>query len=110
MKKSTISINIELDDNNVPEKIEWNAADNNKESAAKALMLSFWDKNEQNTLRIDLWTKDFTVDEMKQFVHQTMITMADTFEKSTSEAAMSGAMREFCSYFAEKMNLKMPLS
>lgn len=109
MKKTEIKFDIGLDENNVPETIHWTASDNNKHAEAKALMISVWDPNEQNTMRIDLWNKEMQVDEMKQFVHQTMITMADSFEKATNEHNMAGAMREFCAFFAEKMQLKAPL-
>ena len=44
---------------------------------AKAVMLSVWDQKKQESLRIDLWTKDMPVDEMKLFFHQTLVTMSD---------------------------------
>ena len=69
---SKIELNVELDENKIPEKLLWSAQDggiNNEE--AKAMMLSVWDNQAQETLRIDLWTKDMPVDEMKQFFHQT---------------------------------------
>jgi gliding motility-associated protein GldC len=53
-----------------------------KHAEAKAMILSVWDKDEQNAMRIDLWTKEMQVDEMKQFVHQTILTLADSFEKA----------------------------
>ena len=74
-------------------------------SKAKAILLSMWDEKEQNTLRIDLWTKEMKVDEMKQFFHQTLLTMTDTFERATGEEKMCGDMRDFCEYFAKKMDL-----
>jgi hypothetical protein len=30
-------------------------------------------------MRIDLWTKEMPVDEMKIFFHQTLVAMSDTF-------------------------------
>jgi gliding motility-associated protein GldC len=45
------------------------------------------------------------VDEMKQFVHQTILTLADSFERATNEKAMADTMRDFCAYYAEKMNI-----
>ncbi len=108
MKTSEIVIQIELDENNVPEKIQWNASDANRSAEAKAIILSVWDKNERNTLRIDLWTKDMEVDEMKYFVHQTILTLADSFERSTGEDKMAATMRDFCAYYAEKLNLQGP--
>ena len=68
-------------------------------------MLSVWDKSESNTMRIDLWNKEMSIDEMKQFVYQTLLTMTDSFERATGDKKMSDTMRDFCSYYAEKMNL-----
>ncbi|MFY8137120.1 MAG: gliding motility protein GldC [Flavobacteriales bacterium] len=106
MKKTAIHFEIELDDNNVPEKIVWDAKDNGKTAEAKAMILSVWDKEERNTLRIDLWNKEMEVDEMKRFVHQTILTLADSFEKATGETKMAATMRDFCDYYAEKLEIK----
>jgi gliding motility-associated protein GldC len=73
------------------------------------MILSVWDKAESNTMRIDLWTKDMQVEEMKFFVHQTLLTLSDSFEKATGDARMSATMRDFCDYYAEKMNINPPL-
>ena len=108
MKKAEIKLTIELDDSNVPENITWESSDSdNKEAlAVKSMMLALWDHNFKNSLRIDLWTKDMPVDEMKQFFHQTLVAMADTFERATTDEKMSATMRDFCDYFAEKLDLK----
>ena len=45
------------------------------------MMLAVWDAKTQETLRIDLWTKDMPVDEMKVFFHQTLVAMSDTFNR-----------------------------
>ncbi|MBI9042333.1 gliding motility protein GldC [Lutibacter sp.] len=104
---SKIEFIVGLDENKVPEKLHWTANDgaiNNEE--AKALLISVWDHKAKETLRMDLWTKDMPVDEMKQFFHQTLVTMADTFETATNDVKMSATMRDFCDYFAEKLELK----
>lgn len=107
MKKSDIKITVSLDENNVPEKLLWTAQDGGVEQEeAKAIMLSVWDSKAKETLRIDLWTKDMPVDEMKQFFHQTLVAMADTFQRATADEKMSDTMRDFCDYFAEKLELK----
>jgi gliding motility-associated protein GldC len=107
MKKSEIKFEISLDENNIPEAIQWEATDDelNGKLDAKSILLSIWDSKDKNSLRIDLWTKDMTVDEMKIFFHQTLVSLADTFEKATSDDKMAGDMRDFCEYFAEKQNL-----
>ena len=105
--KSKIVLNVELDENRVPEKLNWSAQDggvNNEE--AKAVMLSVWDSKSQETLKIDLWTKDMPVDEMKLFFHQTLVTMSDTFLRATQDEKMTATMKDFCDYFAEKLELK----
>lgn len=105
--KSTIKLQVELDENRVPEKLSWTAQDggiNNEE--AKAMMLSVWDSNAQETLRIDLWTKDMPVDEMKLFFHQTLVEMSNTFHRATQDEKMTATMKDFCDYFAEKLELK----
>lgn len=106
-KKSDIKISVALDGNNVPEKLVWTAKDGGVDMAeAKAMLLSIWDHKQQETLRIDLWTKDMPVDEMKKFFHQTLVAMANTFERATTDEKMSATMRDFCDYFAEKLELK----
>jgi hypothetical protein len=47
-----------------------------------------------------------TVDEMKIFMHRTLLTMADTMEKSINDERIAGDMRDFCEYFADKMGIK----
>ena len=105
--KSEIKLVIELDENRVPEKIKWNAPDGGVNNAdTKAIMLSVWDSKPQESMRIDLWTKDMPVDEMKVFFHQTLVSMSDTFERATGDKKMSDTMKDFCDYFAEKMEIK----
>jgi gliding motility-associated protein GldC len=104
---SEIKIKIALDENKVPEEIFWTAKDGGIDNeASKAIMLSVWDHKKKDTLRMDLWTKDMPVDEMKQFYHQTLVAMADTFERATEDQKMGATMRYFCDYFAEKLELK----
>ncbi|MEO8933962.1 MAG: gliding motility protein GldC [Xanthomarina sp.] len=104
---SKIELTVELDANRIPEKLHWTAEDggiNNEE--AKAILLSVWDSKAQETLRIDLWTKEMPVDEMKMFFHQTLVAMTDTFQRATNDEKMTATMKDFCEYFAEKLELK----
>jgi len=64
-----------------------------------------WDPKEQNTMRIDLWTEDMSVDEMKKFFHQTLLSMSDTFENATGEHLICEDLRDYCYHFADKMNI-----
>lgn len=104
---SEIKFLVELDENKVPENLTWTAQDGGVEDeAAKAIMLSIWDSKVKETMRIDLWTKDMPVDEMKIFFHQTLIAMSDTFHRATGDEKMADTMKDFCDYFAEKLDLK----
>ena len=106
-KTSTISIDVTLDENRIPEKLSWSAKDRGVENdESKAILLSVWDHKAKEALRIDLWTKDMPVDAMKVFFHQTLSAMANTFERATNDIKMSETMRDFCDYFAEKLELK----
>ena len=103
---STITLNIALDDNRVPEQITWKAPEGGVDQAvADAFMLTVWDGKGKEALRIDLWTKDMLVDDMKKFYHQTLLAMADGFQRATSEDSMAEDMRDFARYFAEKQKL-----
>ncbi|MFD2822074.1 gliding motility protein GldC [Lacinutrix iliipiscaria] len=104
---SKIELNVELDENRVPEKLTWSAEDGGiSKEDAKAMMLSVWDSKAQEMLRIDLWTKDMPVDEMKIFFHQTLVAMSNTFNRATQDEKMTATMKDFCDYFAEKLDLK----
>ena len=111
LKKSEIHVEVLTNENNIPESIKWTAEDGGiKNASAKAMILSFWDEKELNAMRIDLWNKEMSVDEMKKFFHQTLLTMADTFERATGEKNITEDLRDYCAHFADKMNILPPLS
>lgn len=101
MKKSEIKIDIELDENHVPENLFWTAKDGGVENAvSKAVLLSIWDEKAKEALRIDLWTKDMPIDEMKMFYHQIFAGMANSYARATSEDGVAQKIREFAEDFA----------
>ena len=103
---SEIKFLVELDENRVPERLSWTAQDGGVDTEeAKAIMLSVWDSKAQETMRIDLWTKEMSIEEMKQFFHQSLLTMADSFEKATGEHLICEDLRDYCFHFAEKMQI-----
>jgi len=106
MKQTKIQINIELNENHLAEKITWDAPDGDVENhPAKAFFLSLWDGAAMSSMRVEMWQKDLFVDEMKQFIHQTMLSLSETYEKATGDAKLSNDMRDFCLYFAEKAGI-----
>ena len=104
MGRSSINIDVTLDADRVPEQISWSASDTTAEAArkAKAMMLAFWDGAEKTALRIDLWTKDMMVDEMADFFYQTIMTMADTYERATHQQELVHDMKKFAKDFYAK--------
>ena len=108
MKKTKIVIDVELDDNHVPEKMFWKAEDGGiKRQETKAAMISVWDSKAMEALRIDLWTKDMPVDEMKRFFHQILVSIGHTYERATSEEDVAQWLGEMAEEFAVKSAIKM---
>jgi len=108
MKQSTITIDVMLDLNRVPEQINWHATESSadKTRKAKAVMLSFWDGADKAALRMDLWTKDMMVDEMADFYFQTMMTMADSFNRATHQEELVNDMKKFAQDFYKRFQEK----
>ncbi|MGX5819967.1 gliding motility protein GldC [Chitinophaga lutea] len=109
IKKSTITIQVGLDEQKVPESIEWTASDSTADrmNKAKAMMVAFWDGADKTALRIDLWTKEMMVDEMADFFFQTMMTMADTYERATPWGDQAKDIRAFAHDFHKKFEEKL---
>ena len=107
VKTSEINIQVGLNANQLPLRMLWSASDGQIDNAeAAAFLLSIWDPKSKNTMKIDLWTKDMTIEEMKQFFHETLVSMATSFDRATNDHKMSATMLDFCDYFAEKLELK----
>jgi gliding motility-associated protein GldC len=106
-KNSKIEILIQLDENKMPEKIQWQADDAEFEGMkeAKTLILSLWDKQDSVTLGIDLWTKDMLVDEMNLHFYQMLLKLADTYRKATKNNDIANMFDNFASEFSGKVKL-----
>lgn len=104
MKESEINIRVMLDQDKVPHDIRWSATDSSahEEQQAKAMILSMWDGTEKTALRIDLWTKDMTMDEMADFFYQVLVTMGDTFQRSTGKVALVNDIKQFANQFHDR--------
>ncbi len=101
MKQSEIRFSIELDDKDLPEKIFWKASDtDNQLTEAKAIALAIWDSQEKNCLRLDLWTKDMPIDEMKGFSINILGGMADTLMRATNDEYMAQEIHQLCEKLA----------
>jgi gliding motility-associated protein GldC len=109
MNKHSININVHLDNEKMPEHMDWSATGSNAEDPkpAKGMLLSLWDGTEKTALRIDLWTKKMMVDEMNDFFFQTLMTMADTYTRATRNEALANDLKAFARDFKTKADEKM---
>ena len=69
---------------------------------AEAMLLALWDAEQRNALRIDLWTKRMTVEDMHDFVFQTLLTLGDTVKNATGDAELMSELKIFARQYAEK--------
>ncbi|WP_413532830.1 gliding motility protein GldC [Empedobacter brevis] len=107
MRTTNISVEIELDENHVPEKMTWNAPDGGiSHEETKAMLLSVWDDKAKEALRIDLWTKEMTQDDMKRFFHQILISMSSSYERATEEKEVAQRIAAFAEEFAIASQIK----
>ena len=105
MKTSEISFKITVDDNHLPVNIEWEAKDAGEKSNSKSVMIALWDTKENNTMRIDLWTKDMSIDEMKKFYVQNVMTLTDTYIRATNDEATAKQVKDLFSEIGKKIGV-----
>jgi len=109
-KTSNINFQVNLDKDNLPVSIQWQADDADVEGKqeAKSVILALWDGAQQNALRIDLWTKEMNVEEMNLFLFQTIATLADTFERATENSEVAEMVRDFAHNLGHKLDVFGP--
>jgi gliding motility-associated protein GldC len=106
MDTSTIQIVVEKDENSIPERITWSADDQgivNRE--ARAIALGLWDDLDGVPMGLQLWTKKMTVEEMHAFTAGTLMQLADTFERATSDKDHADAIRMFTKELAKRLRV-----
>ena len=103
MKTSTITLKVDQAQDAV-QRIRWQADESQQpgEHDAKGMILALWDHVARSSLRIDLWTHDMSIDDMNDFVFQTLVSLADTYGKATGNEAISAEMKHFARDFADR--------
>ena len=109
MRETEIKIKVKLDEQNIPDKILWDADDKGTDglSESKSVSLSLWDHDKKNTLRIDLWTKDMPIDEMKRFYIDCLGGISQTLLNSTGDQYMSNEINALCDRLVEHVKNEM---
>ena len=105
-KPATINFKINLDPNNIPEEITWQATDSqNNINKAKAVIISVWDGEEKTSFKIDLWTKEMMAEEMKFFIVQILDSLSDTYKKSVGDDKVAMEMKQFTKRIGKMSNV-----
>jgi len=106
LKKEKFSIDVLMDENLIPEDLQWSSSQGNGQSEkASAALIYLWNAQKNETFSLDLWTKKMSVDEMNKMMFQTIMTLANSYEKATSEDQLANAMRDFGEFFGEKTKI-----
>lgn len=105
VRTSDIRIRIGLDKENLPVAMEWESSDQaggGSPQACKAMLLSLFDEESKDTLKIDLWTRKMQVMEMDRFFYQTLRSLAETYFRATQNKDLAVEMQKFVHYFGEQ--------
>ncbi len=104
--KAEIRCEVQRDQENVPEKMNWSASEGNPEGLdCQAALFSFWSKEDDNSFHLNLWTKEMTQEEMKRFTLNTLVTLAGNLEKATEEKELAEDLHQFAEFFAKKAEI-----
>ncbi|MEX0883245.1 MAG: gliding motility protein GldC [Cyclobacteriaceae bacterium] len=106
MKNSEINFTVALDEKNLPKTIEWNATDKESDGmeSTNSISLNVWDNLNQSTLRIDLWTNEMSVTEMKRFYIDILGGMGQTILNSTADEFFSEEIKALCDRLVKHVN------
>lgn len=105
MKTSEIKFKVTVDDSHLPVNIEWEAKEAGEKSESKSVMIALWDAKENNTMRIDLWTKEMSIDEMKKFYVQNILTLTDTYIRATNDEVTAKEVKALFSEIGKKIGV-----
>ena len=106
-RTAEIKVLIDLDDDNVPTQIEWQASEAKEDGfvSCQTVMLSLWDSDNNTTASIDLWTKEITIDDMNLHFYQMLRKMADTYLRATNNPDMAKEIHSFADEFGSTLGL-----
>lgn len=111
MSKSTeVLLKVNLDTENIAEAIFWKSTNNPDQDwiKAKAFLLSIFEEESKDTLKLDIWCKDFQMHEMDRFMYQTLKALCETYAKATNNNELANQYMNFVNYFGEKTEIIPP--
>ena len=108
VRSSEITVTVGLDENNIPIKMDWKAEGSDGFKECKGMLLSLFDLESRDSMKIDLWTTEMQVEEMDRFMFQTLRGLSDTYFKATQNKELASAMQQFTEYFGQKTEIITP--
>lgn len=107
-RTAEIRLNVELDGDNLPTRIEWQATEAKSDGPVPchSMMLSLWDGESRTTAAIDLWTRDTTIDDMNLHFYQVFHKMADTYLRATKNSEVAKLIHDFGDGFGETLGIR----
>ncbi|MBV6471820.1 MAG: hypothetical protein JPMHGGIA_00070 [Saprospiraceae bacterium] len=104
-----ISLRVDLDDAQVPEKFAWRVDELQEEwIEAKAFMLSVYESGSGDVMKMDLWAKEFFIEDMNRLVYFSLQSICDAYFRATSNAELSNEFRSFVEHFGRRTGLAEP--
>ncbi len=106
-RTAEIKLTVELDDDDVPTRIEWEASEarGTGPTPCQSMMLSLWDDERKTIAAIDLWIKDTGIDDMNLYFYQAIHQMADTYLRATKNPDPAKLIHEFGESFGATVGL-----
>lgn len=100
-KSSEINLKVFLNEKNIPIDITWQATDQvaNAPASCKGFLLSLFERDSKDTLKIDLWTQDMQVQEMDRFMFNTLRSIAESYVNATGNKELANDLMKFVEYF-----------
>lgn len=107
-KSSQIIIEVGLNEEKLPQKIAWKSTDDPGKKdfqEVKGILLSMFDKDYKDTLKIDLWTTEMQIAEMDRFMFQTLRALGDTYFRATANKELANDIQRFVEYFGKQTGI-----
>ena len=103
MPNKEIKFTLEMDENNFPLRITWEATDAGFEGQREctSMMINVWDEQENNTMNIHLWTRQMLVNNMNAHYVHSLMQMAESYQRATRNQKLAGRIRDFAREFLD---------
>jgi gliding motility-associated protein GldC len=105
LKRKEIKFTVEQNEQNIPEKIYWEASDNPNEGLdeTRAFVVGVWDQFHRGTMFIPLWTNEMEVFDMKRMCIEMVGLLSDTVKTATGDELMAQEMDDLAARLSRRL-------